>query len=313
VIEAKIRDLQIQPLKGGGPVKLAEARMTRAGLETLDGKIQDHFLVAVTEEVDGQGFHNFFTQRVQVDPNKNLFVPGTPRLNLARPEIKDGKLVLKFDGQNEVIAPAKDEDDAAKVIPVQVWEYKGGAVEIPVLSEWLSDNLQKRVRVARTSGPWDRMSKTNFMENDNPLRAQDGYPVHAVAWEDAVAIFGAINAPVEPNRFRYQVLLQDLPFRAIHNYARGEINGVQIDQPKACDRCEVTGIDQEKGEFSRVKPLAGIARLGAGRWIRPDNGNKVHIVGENWLPQGESVIRVGDSFTFTQVREVPLLFEETKK
>lgn len=49
-IEAKVRGLQIQPLKGGGPIKLEVARMTMAGLETVDRRIKDHFLVAVTEE-----------------------------------------------------------------------------------------------------------------------------------------------------------------------------------------------------------------------------------------------------------------------
>lgn len=311
-IEAKIRDLQIQPLKGGGPLKLEVARMTMAGLETVDGRIKDHFLVAVTEEQDSQGFHNFLTQRVQVDPDKNLFVPGTPRLNLAKPEDRNGKLVFNFDGQNEVTDPGEKVDDLSKVIPVQVWEYRGGAIEVPMLSEWLSDNLQRRVRVARTSGPWNRMARQNFMENNNPLRAQDGYPVHGIAWEDAVAIFGALGADVDPNRFRYQVLLEGLEFRSIHSFARGIINGVRVEQPKPCDRCEVTGIDQEKGEFSRIKPLAGIVKLGASRWIRPDNGNKVQIMGENWLPQGETVIRNGDTFTFTDLKEVPLEFEEPK-
>lgn len=310
MLEANVRDLQIQPLKGGGQLKLAVARMTKAGLETVDGRIKDHYLVAVTAEVDDLGSHNFLTQRVQVDPEKNLFVPGTPQLNLVRPESRDGRLVLNFDGQDEVVAPDQDEDDFSKVIPIQVWEYRGGAVEVPLLSEWLSDNLQRRVKVARTSGPWNRMAMQNFMANDNPLRAQDGYPIHAVAREDAEAIFGALGQPTDPNRFRYQVLLEGLGFRDIHNYARGEINGVAVDQPKPCDRCEVTGIDQDKGEFSRVKPLAGIVKLGAGRWIRPDSGAMVHIVGENWLPKGEKIIRTGDTFRFTQLKEDPLQFEE---
>ncbi|MDO8619291.1 MAG: MOSC domain-containing protein [Candidatus Daviesbacteria bacterium] len=307
--EASVVDLQIQPLKGGGPLKLIEARMTRVGLETVDGAIKDHFLVVVTEEKDNLGYHNFLTQRVQVDPEKNLFVPGTPKLSLVHPDNSEGKLVFNFDGQNELVDHGEDMDDPSKIIPVQVWEYRGEAIEVPTFSEWLSDNLHRRVKVARTSGPWNRMSKQNFMENDNPLRSQDGYPVHAVPLEDVEAVFRALNVPADPNRFRYQVLLSGLPFRAIHDYLTVEVNGIQVDQPKACDRCEVTGIDQEKGEFSRVKPLAGIVKLGAARWVRPDNGKKVHIMGENWLPNGETVIRVGDTLKFTQGREVPLQFE----
>lgn len=309
MIEARIRDLQIQPLKGGGPLQLQEVRMTKAGLETVEGDIKDHFLVAVTAEQDAKGFHNFLTQRIQVDPNKNLFVVGTPQLALARPESRNGRLVLNFGGQNEVEDPGENNDDPTKLIPVQVWEYRGRAIEVPVLSEWLSDNLQRNVKVARTSGPWNRMARQNFQVNDNPLRAQDGYPVHAVSWEDAVAIFGALGAEVDANRFRYQVLLEGLPFRTIHDYSKVETNGITIYQPKPCDRCEVTGIDQEKGEFSRIKPLSGIVKLGGGRWVRPDTGKKVHVVGENWLPNGETIIRNGDIVTFIHLRDVPLNFE----
>ncbi|MFS8159342.1 MAG: hypothetical protein ACMG6E_03855, partial [Candidatus Roizmanbacteria bacterium] len=89
-----------------------------------------------------------------------------------------------------------------------------------------------------------------------------------------------------------------------------EINGVRVTQPKPCGRCEVTGIDQQTGQFSRVKPLAGLPKLGVGRWIR--NDDKMHVMGENWLPQGETVIRNGDVFIFTKRREVPLEFEPQK-
>lgn len=313
MIEARVRDLQIQPLKGGGPLKLEQARMTKAGLETVEGEIKDHFLVAVAASQDTEGFHNFFTQRIQVDPEKNLYVSGTPQLALARPESRNGRLVLNFGGKNEVEDPGENNDDPTKLIPVQVWAYRGQAIEVPVLSEWLSDNLQRNVKVARTSGPWDRMASQNFKPNDNPLRVQDGYPIHAVSWEDAVAIFGALRAEVDANRFRYQVLLEGLPFRSIHNYSQLETNGVTVDQPKPCDRCEVTGIDQEKGEFSRIKPLSGIVKLGAGRWVRPDTGKKVHIVGENWLPNGETIIRNGDIVTFMHLRDIPLNFEQSKQ
>ncbi len=310
IIEAKVLNLQIQPIKGGGPLQLTEVRMTKAGLETVDGGIQDHFLFAVSAETDHLGDHNFLTQRVQVDPEKNLFVAGTPQLALVQPEARGDTLVFRFN-KEEIIVPHQTEDDLSRTIPVQVWEYRGKAIEVPIVSKWLSDQLKRRVMVARTSGPWSRMTRQNFEVNDNPLRAQDGYPVHAVTWEDAEAVFAAIGAPVDPNRFRYQVLLDGVPFRQIHDYSVGVIHDVEVRQPKPCGRCEVTGIDQEKGEFSRVKPLAGLSRLGVGRWIRSET-QREHVMGENWLPQGETVIRQGDIFRFTDRRESLLQFEEQK-
>ncbi len=175
----------------------------------------------------------------------------------------------------------------------------------------LSDQLKRNVKVARTSDPWDRKARQNYKINDNPLRAQDGYPVHAVAMKDVQAIFDAIRAPVDPNRFRYQILLDDIPFREIHNFDAGIINGVAVFQPKPCGRCEVTGRDQVTGQISMVKPLSGLVKLGVGRWIGPD-GQKHQIMGENWLPNGDTLIRRGDVFQFTDLRETPLQFEQQK-
>lgn len=155
------------------------------------------------------------------------------------------------------------------------------------------------------------LDKTLY-KNDNPARAHDGYPIHVVPYEDARVIFSALGKKTDMSRFRSQIMVSGLNFRQIHEYAELEVNGVTVIQPKPSDRCEVTGRDQQTGEFSDVKPLAGIVKLGAGRWIRPDNGKKVHIVGENWLPQGEVVLSLEDKITFTKLREKPLEIEESK-
>lgn len=311
MINAEMLNLQIQPLKGGGPMQLTEARMTKTGLETVEGDIQDHFLFAVDATPDIHGDHNFLTQRVQISPEKNLFVSGTSQLALVKPEKRNGALMFHFN-EEEIKVPHQTEDDLSRIIPVQLWEFRGKAIEVPIISEWLSDQLKRKVKVARTSGPWNRMSRQNFEKNDNPLRAQDGYPVHAVTWADAEAVFAAIGEPVDPNRFRFQVLLKNVPFRKIHEYQNGFINDVEIRQPKPCGRCEVTGVDQGTGVFSKVKPLAGLARLGVGRWI-VSKDEKVHVLGENWLPQGETILKQGDIFQFTDLRTEPLEFEPQKQ
>jgi uncharacterized protein YcbX len=308
MVEAQIKDIQIQPLKGGGSMKLNQARMTMAGMETVDGKIKDHGLVVVSEEVDDQGCHNFLTQRAQVNPNNKLFVPGDPRIVLVRPEAINGQLVLNFGDKNEVVDPGEENDDPSNIIKMQVWEYRGEGVEVPIFSEAASDHLGRRVRVGRATGPWNRMARDNFIKNNNPLRSQDGYPVHPVSREDVVALFGAISAEPDPERFRYQLLLEGLKFREIHLYDQAELNGVTILQPNPCDRCEVTGIDYKTGAFSRIKPLAGLSKLGVPRWLRRENEKK-QIVGENWLPQGETVVTIGDTVTFTDLRQPPLQFE----
>lgn len=285
--------------------------MTPAGMETVDRKWKDHSLVAVAgDKTDNEGFHHFFTQRRQVDPKKNLFVAGTPELAKAKPETRDGKMYIRFEN-NEVNVSENEEDNPDRHIKVQVWEYRGVAVEEPELSGLLSDKLHRHVRVARTIGPWDRKARQNFVKNDNPLRAQDGYPVHPIVYEDVEAIYRELEQPFDASRFRYQLMLKGLPFRAIHNYASCMINGVEATQPKPSGRCEVTGFDQNEGGISSIKPMAAIARL-AGRWVRPDE-QKDHVMGENWLPKGETIITNGNVVVFEVLRDPRLNFEELKK
>jgi uncharacterized protein YcbX len=71
-----------------------------------------------------------------------------------------------------------------------------------------------------------------------------------------------------------------------------------VSQAKPCDRCEVPAIDQNTGELSLVKPLAGLRSAGSPIWIRPDTGGRTRIMGENWIPLGETIVSIGDTVEF---------------
>jgi uncharacterized protein YcbX len=314
MIEAWIKNIQIQPMKGAGALPLQEARITKRGLETLSGNIQDHFLFVVDGKPDVHGDHNFLTQRIRIDPEKNLLVPGDRRLAAFHPSIRwDGSLVFQYNNERFAV-PHKHEDDPTRVLPVQVWEHRGKAIEVPRMSEWMSDMLGRPLKVARTAGAWNRMARQNYEVNDNPMGAQDGYPIHAVAYSDAEVSFNALGAAVDPNRFRYQLLLGGLKPGQIHAYEELSINDVKIRQPKPCARCEVTGNDQQTGELSPIKPLAGLVKARVPRWISgEDKSGKPqmeHIMGENWLPKGDTFVREGDTVRFLTPRQKPLVLEK---
>jgi len=296
--QARIVDIQIQPIKGGGAVKLSRARMTRSGLESMDGRVLDHSLFVVDARPNPDGDHSFITQRTRLVPSLGLHFPGSPKLALIRPSLGDAGLSFTFEGKDEVLDPGPDKDDPARAIPVRLFKYRGQALEVPVLSRWLTEHLGRAVSVVRTAGPWNRMTATYFMENNNPLRAQDGYPVHAVMLGDAEAAFAASGTAPDPNRFRYQLLLDGLPLWAIHDYTQVVVNGVKVCQAKPCDRCEVTAIDQNTGERSMIKPLAGLRPAGSPIWIRPDTSGRTRIMGESWIPFQETIVTVGDTVHF---------------
>src|SRR5579884_766883 len=296
--EARVVDIQIQPIKGGGPLKLGSARITKSGLETIDGRILDHSLFVVDVRLNPEGDHPLLTQRTRLAPEYAMTFPGTPKLALIRPRLNADGLVLTFDGADPIGVPGGDHLDATQALPVRLFRYRGQALEVRRLSQWLTTHLDRDVKVVRTSGPWDRMTSSDFAANENPLRAQDGYPVHAVVRGDVEAAFRARGATPDAGRFRYQILLEGLPLWSIHEHAEAVVGGVRMVQAKPCDRCEVTAINQETGELSDVKPLAGLRQAGSPIWIRPDTGGRTRIMGESWIPLGEVVIGVGDTVHF---------------
>ncbi len=310
---ARVKSAQIRPLKGADSIDFTTVRMTPAGIESVDGVAIDHQFVAVTEEPGSRGFHHFLSLRTQVDPSKHLYAPGEPRLALVKPAYEELSQDFTFgwrEPNTEQIAVPR-EYDPNLILPIQVWEHWGGAIEEPVLSEWLSDQLKRNVLVARTGVyPWTRLAKQNYLPNHNPLRAQDGYPVHITLQEDIDEMSRVSGETVPHERFRDQFTLERLPAWSLHDYSAWEVNGVEVWQPKPCDRCEVTGKDERSGELSSLKPLAAVNKLRP-RWIN-NRGEPKQIVGENLLPQGTTLVVVGDLFIPIALREVPLTFEEPK-
>jgi uncharacterized protein YcbX len=302
-----IKYLQIIPFKSGDAIPVPSLRMTPAGVETLDGQIKDHEYFAVRRDPDKEGIHHFVTQRTHQNPNTGKR-ESFRKLALIKPEVAaDGSLVLTWNHTNHT-KPAENYDPS-KVLPIRIWDYTGLAVEDPLLSEWSSDCSGYDIRVMRTVGPWDRMANQNYLANNNPLRGQDGYPVHPILLEDVSDVSKQTERDIPWNRFRPQVVLTGQPAWSLHNIARGEAGGVEIWLPKPCDRCEMPKIDQETGEPSEIKPLALIDKVRP-RWINQRGEEKI-LMGENWLPQGTAVLETGQSqFRALAYREEPLQFAE---
>lgn len=298
-IECQVSAIRIYPLKSGGALELESARITPAGVETLDGKVKDHGLLLVRGEPDQQGTHDFITQRDKRNPNDRKEKPQSfAELALIRPRIEDGRLILSWNN-DQVIVP---EDDCPEIIiPVRVWEYEGRGLEIPLLSDWASDHLQYSVRVVATRGPWNRQSRQNYLRNWNPLRAQDGYPVHAVLLEDVLAMSEQAGQEIPWSRFRPQVLLEGMPAWSLHDIFAFELAGIPILQPKPCERCETTQVDQITGQISSLKPLKYLNRIRPGGWINQE-GQRKQIVGENWLPLASGAVNIGDKVVVLATR-----------
>lgn len=304
-IEGQVLALRIYPLKSGGGLDLERARITPAGMETVDGVAKDHELFLVRGIPNQDGIHDFITQRDKRDPKDRP--QSFAELALVKPVVENGRLILSWQG-DQVTVP--QELCPEIIIPVRVWEYEGEGLEIPILSEWASDHLRYNVRAVATRGPWNRLTRQNYLKNSNPLRAQDGYPVHAVLLEDVLAMSEEAGEEIPWDRFRPQVLLQGMSAWSLHQIFALELAGIPILQPKPCERCETTQVDQETGLISQLKPLACLKRIRS-PWTN-QAGQRKQIVGENWLPLASGEVSIGSRVTILATRADPLQYSQDK-
>lgn len=300
---AKIKHIAIYPIKSGGRLELAEAMLTSAGIETTSG-ISDHGLMIVRGTPDENGVHQFITQRDnKAKATKTERAKSFAELALIKPQLQDGELILTWNGQQPI--EVSRESDQTKILVVNIWKHTGPAVEVPALSEWATDQLKFGVRVVRTSGLWDRMTRQNYIVNDNTLRAQDGYPVHWFPMEDVVELSEKAGVEIPWTRFRPQIVVEGMKAQAVHQVFEGTIAGIPFVDGRPCDRCQIPQIDQDKGEMTNIKPLALLKSYK--KWIKPD-GEVGYLFGEYMLSKGVGKVALGDELVVTSHRNPPLLY-----
>lgn len=301
--QARIKHIAIYPIKSGGRLELGEALLTPTGLETLNG-IPDHGLMLVRGMSDEAGVHKFITQRDnKTKATKTERAQSFAELALIKPQLRDGELVLTWNGQQPFEVPR--ESDPSRVLYVNIWLHTGPAVEVPELSEWAADQLKFDVKAVRTAGPWDRMTRQNYLENNNPVRTQDGYPVHWFPVEDLLELSEKAGAEVPWTRFRPQIVVEGMPSQAVHQVFEGTIAGIPFVDAKPCDRCQIPQINQDSGEVTNIKPLSVLKTYK--KWIKND-GDIGYIFGENMLPLDSGVIAVGDQLVVSSHRNPSLVY-----
>ncbi len=305
---ATIKHIALYPVKSCGRIELDQAMLTKTGLETLSG-VPDHGLMIVRGIPDDQGVHKFITQRdfkSKTSRVEGVVIPaqGFNDLALIKPQLNnEGELLLTWDGQQPILVPS--ESDPSRELNVNIWLHTGPAIEVPTLSEWVTDWLNFDVRVISTTGPWDRMTRQNYLANNNPVRAQDGYPVHWFSQEDLDELSQKAGVTVPWTRFRPQIVVEGLPAQSVHQVFEGEIGGIPFVDAKPCDRCQIPQIDQDTGEITNIKPLSILK--GYKKWVKND-GDIGYIFGENMLPQGEGIIVVGDEVLVNSHRNPVLAY-----
>ncbi|RJQ29980.1 MOSC domain-containing protein [Candidatus Parcubacteria bacterium] len=292
----QIDHISFHPIKSAGAVEVQEAMLTKEGIA---GDRQFMIVRAVPDE---NGVFHFVTQRDKRDKTDKL--QGLAILSQIKPQFDGDSLYLTWAGSDAVEVPM--DANAGQEIPVQIWDDVVSAVDQgDRLAEWLSDHLQLSTRLVKAAGSFHRDARKNYVPNDNTVRFQDGYPVHWFFQESVDELSQLAGETVPWQSFRPNLVAGGSPAQTEHILYAGEVAGIPFIDPKPCDRCPVTNVDQSTGEVKNGRALTHLAKYK--RW-RKNTGEQAVIFGENMLPQGEGKISVGDEIVLTERRDPPLIY-----
>jgi hypothetical protein len=188
----------------------------------------------------------------------------------------------------QIAAPAAD--DGANMLKVTVW---GSTVLAAAAggedSAWFSAYLGRPVRLVYLDDPTRRPVDPEFGRDGDVVSFADGYPLLLTSTASLDELGGWLTKDGEPpvpmTRFRPNAVVAGAPPWAEDHWRRIRIGAVEFRVVKPCGRCVVTTTDQITGKVGS-QPLKMLGR-------RRRFGKQL-VFGQNMIPDGPGVIRVGD-------------------
>lgn len=230
-----------------------------------------------------------------------LVVDHTGRFISQREEPSLARLVASYDGPglavtltapggDAITVPAPKAEAGAQMLAVSVWRSQlTAAAAGRAADEWLSGYLGRPVRLVHLDDPRRRPVDQRYGAPGDTVSFADGYPLLLTnaASLDELGKWLADDGeePVPMNRFRPSVVVAGAEAWDEDHWRRVRIGAVDFRVAKPCGRCEVTTHDQATGERGS-QPLK---MLGLKRRFGQDL-----VFGQNLIPAGPGLIRVGD-------------------
>ncbi|MBX3689450.1 MOSC domain-containing protein [Dokdonella sp.] len=264
---ARVSALHVYPIKSCAPWTVDEAVVGPRG---FDG--DRRWMV-----VDAQG--RFITARKQ------------PRLVLIRAEAAGAGLRLQ--------APAMPSQrlHAAPDLPrisAQVWESTVQAqAGCPEADAWISRFLGQSARFVHMDAACVRSVSADYGDEGDEVSFADGFPLLLISQAALDGLNERLAMPVPMLRFRPSLVVAGTAPHAEDDWCRIRVGAIEFDVVKPCTRCVFTTVDLEHGTFDPagepLKTLMGYRRTPKG--VR---------FGQNLIPRGRGVLRVGDAVEVLQ-------------
>ncbi|MFT3791254.1 MAG: MOSC domain-containing protein [Rudaea sp.] len=261
-----LASIHIYPLKSGAPLALKSATVESRGLA------RDRRWMIV--DADGR----FLTGREYA------------RLTLIRAlPNADGSLHLDAPGKSglRVAVP----DARGERVATAVW----GSPVSPLLADeatnaWLSTFLGLPVRLVHMDAECVRAVDAKYARAGDKVSLADGFPLLLISQAALDLLNSKLAASVPMLRFRPNLVVAGTEPHAEDGWKRIRVGDVEFDVVKPCVRCVFTTVDFERGERDPsgepLRTLTGYRR-----------GEKGVTFGQNLIPRGRGVVRVGDAVT----------------
>ena len=309
MLNPRIRNLVIYPVKSCGGVEVERAVLTPSGLVANGHRDHQYMVVSIDPEFirvnkkEPNDVYHFLTQRDR--RNYSDRPQHFSKMALIRPEFAQSGLSLNLYGSPIVTVPYHR---WGREIPVKIWDDVTTAIDQgDDIAMRLHTFLGFPVRLVKAEGSFRRMARRTYMPNDNPLGGfQDAYPVHWFTIESVDELSQRTGQEIPWQSFRPQVVVQGMAPHGEHKILSGKFGEVGFVNAKPCVRCTITLVDQETGEIRRGgEPLR---TLGAYKNWKSRKGGRSVIFGEYALPENEGIVSVGDALTVASLRDPPLRY-----
>ncbi|WP_346016119.1 MOSC N-terminal beta barrel domain-containing protein [Bradyrhizobium sp. 61] len=268
--QMQIRDIWLYPVKGLRGQSVLEANVEPWGL--ADDR---RWMI-----VDAKG--SFVTQRT------------LPRMATISASVSFGGLILSaLDGSSLVLSTPEPPAGRADVV---IWNDRAPAL-IAGREEnaWLSNILGGDYRFAYMDSPCTaRQVDPGFGAAADRVSFADDFPLLLINKSSLDDLNTRLEHPVDLTRFRANVVVEHARAWAEDHWQQLELGGVRFRVAKACSRCAVITIDQERGlKTGDHEPLRTLSRF-----RRNTRGET--IFGQYLIPDDRGRIKVGDPVRLAQ-------------
>ncbi|ELS04753.1 putative Fe-S protein [Xenococcus sp. PCC 7305] len=279
-----VSELYVYPIKSCQGIKLKQAEVTPKGF------LWDREMMVISKR------GKFLTQRQ------------FPQLAKAQIKLEGDRISLSTADQVLPTLTFTPSLEGAK-IAVEIWRDNTIAIDQgDEVAAWFHHLLElgqdKECRLVRQSATELRKVRHKLsFKTENPVSFADGYPFLLTATASLADLNRRIAetyqeaAPIIPmNHFRPNIVVEtETPFEE-DNWKIIKLGELKFALLKPCSRCIITTIDQKKGTKNELKePLR---TLGSFRQF----GDRGVMFGENMVPYGEGILKVGDKLEIIEVR-----------